>query len=110
MIGCMAKADSAELKVDLEEMDEVRWVPRAQAAAALAHSEATGAMLGGARTLAWGCMPCCLAWVQGCHAAVHDMAACPAVSPDCRAVLLQCMTWLPALLSAPGAGVSCCSG
>lgn len=65
MIGCMAKAESLELKVDLDEMDEVRWVPRAQAAAALAHSEATGAMLGGARF----CLPTCLAVFPGCNGA-----------------------------------------
>lgn len=39
MIGCMAKATSDALNVDFEEMDEVRWVTREQAALAVLASQ-----------------------------------------------------------------------
>ena len=39
MIGCMGKATSDDLNFDRDEMDDVRWVKRAEAAAALKISE-----------------------------------------------------------------------
>ncbi|KAI7840059.1 hypothetical protein COHA_006190 [Chlorella ohadii] len=39
MIGCIAKAASSELRVDPEEMEEVRWVSREEVAQAVRESE-----------------------------------------------------------------------
>ena len=39
MIGCMGKATSDDLNFDRDEMDDVRWVTRAEAATALKISE-----------------------------------------------------------------------
>ena len=39
MIGCVGKATCDELNFDRDEMDDVRWVTRAEAAAALRISE-----------------------------------------------------------------------
>ena len=39
MIGCVGKATSDELNFDRDEMDDVRWVTRAEAASALRISE-----------------------------------------------------------------------
>ena len=38
MIGCVAKATSDEINTDQEEMEEVRWVSRADVATAVAAS------------------------------------------------------------------------
>ena len=39
MIGCMAKATSDALNVDYDEMEEVRWVSREEAARAVLASQ-----------------------------------------------------------------------
>ncbi len=39
MIGCVGKATSDEVNFDRDEMDDVRWVTRAEAASALRVSE-----------------------------------------------------------------------
>ena len=39
MIGCIAKATSDTLNVDFDEMEDVRWVTREQAARAVSASQ-----------------------------------------------------------------------
>lgn len=41
MIGCFAVADTAEINFDKEEMVDVMWVPKAEAAAAIAEAQAS---------------------------------------------------------------------
>lgn len=58
MIGCVAKATSDELHVDISEMEEVRWITREQVAQAVQRSSDSDLMTAGREILSWdpGCV------------------------------------------------------
>lgn len=53
MIGCVAKAKSDELHIDDSEMEEVRWVSRADVSKALERSSSTDNPLVGEALQRW---------------------------------------------------------
>ena len=89
MIGCIAKAASDHMSPDLDEMDEVRWVPRDAARKALQQSE-TSTYEREPALPAW----CC--WCAGRHAGPEHMVCqtgwvMTAIISPC--MLCRCASW-----------------